>query len=309
MVELFKKLKALSFEDEQSTKAELDKVEGSIEAMASHYSIMESDIAEINNIIKTYNCPEPDTLIATFVFSSILKELTAMRSEQMKRLDNLKEVFKLVRDMQVKASTEKDGLRWFVVPDGIPATEGKISVYTISISEGGYRLSDNNEIVAVTSTEIIKRSFRVRRFQRFVPEVSAGTAYTFFDYPQYGTTKNAAGEEVVGDPTQKRISNLNFTAMINYNYYLPNSPIHPFWQIGIGANNDIPTILTGLGIRANFAGLRRLAISGGLALTWIKQLNKLKPGDKVSGTADIDKDLTYEFNRKAPLYLGIQFNF
>ncbi len=96
--------------------------------------------------------------------------------------------------------------------------------------------------------------------------------------------------------------------MINFNYYIPNSPIHPLYQIGIGVNSGIPTFITGFGIRSNINGLKRLTVSGGIAMTWVKELDKLKVGNKISGTDDIDKDLKFQFRQPKP-YIGIQYNF
>ena len=102
--------------------------------------------------------------------------------------------------------------------------------------------------------------------------------------------------------------------MVNFNYYMPNSPIHFLYQIGAGINSGIPTIITGFGIRSNINGIKRISISGGIALTWIKELDKLKVGDEVTGTSDIDKDLKFQFSwftkQYTPKsYIGLQYNF
>lgn len=313
IVEIFKKLKLLGFEDADDTKNDLEEYAKNIAAVETHFKIVDRKIKAVSQMIKNYTCGIiagfPDEFTGKFIFSAMVKELETMRNEQIKRLANLQQAYKLVKAAEVNARKEKDGLKWFQVPDGIPATQGKISVYTITVSEGGYGLSDQNEIVAETPKEIIKRTFKVRKFQRFVPEVSAGTVYTFFDYPKYGTSKDASGNLIVADAGKKNINNLKYTAMINYNFFTTNSPVHFFWQIGVGVNSEVPTLLTGIGIRANFAGIRRLALAGGLAFSWIKNLDKLKIGDQVTGTSDIEKDLKYEFNKKKPLYVGLQYNF
>jgi hypothetical protein len=163
--------------------------------------------------------------------------------------------------------------------------------------------------VSIESKELIKRTVRVRKFQRFVPEVSVGTAFTFFKYNSYGTTSDSTGQQFVGSPNENMVRNINITTMLNFNYYIPNSPIHPLYQLGVGINSGIPTILSGFGLRSNINGIKRLAISGGIAMSWIKELDKLKVGDKISGTDDIEKDYKYGSAPKFTPYVGLQFNF
>ena len=307
----FKELKALSFEDESSTIAKLREIRSSLALVEAHFTTVEDSLKLVEDRIRTFSCPTLDLFVLRFVFTSLQKELELLKNEQKKRLKTVRDLYALADEVQKKASTEKDGLKWWLALDEVPATEGKVSVYTTTISESGYALSDKGEIEPLAVKEVIKKTLRVRKFQRFVPEVSAGVAYTFLEYPQYGTAKNAAGETIVAETGKKSVSNLNFTAMVNFNYFIHNSYIHPFWQIGVGANNEIPTLLTGVGIRSNIGGIRRIALAGGVALSWIKTLDQLQPGvSKVAGTAEIEKDLKYTFNRKqrSPFYLGIQYN-
>lgn len=200
-------------------------------------------------------------------------------------------------------------MRWCIKLDEVPSKEGKISVYTISIKENGYELSDKLEIVSIESKDILKRTFRVRKFQRFVPELSVGVAYTFFTYNTYGTTSDASGQQFVAPPTENSVRNINITTMINLNLYCPNSNIHPLWQIGLGINSEMPTLITGLGVRLNLNSKTRFRITGGLAMTWIKDLETLKVGSKISGTSDIDKDLKYKTSPLLSPYVGLQYNF
>jgi len=80
-------------------------------------------------------------------------------------------------------------------------------------------------------------------------------------------------------------------------------------QIGLGINSEIPTLLTGVGLRNNLNGSRRFTISGGLAMSWLKELETLEVGDPVSGTDDIDKDFKYSSTPSFTGYIGIQCNF
>jgi len=310
IVKLFKKLKDMSFEDEEETKSALAAIATEMASIEKHFAEAEGAIRSFNNKIDSICNPNQDIsflLVATF--KNISRELQTLETEQKKRLTNLKATYALVKNMQEKASRKKDDLTWILTLDEVPATEGKVSIYTITINESGYKLSDSNEIVVVENKEVIKKTLRIRKFQRFIPEVSAGVANTWLDYKEYGTVLDtASGNLVVAETKVNSIRNIKFTAMINYNYYIPNSPIHPFWQLGVGANSEVPTLFTGFGIRSNMNGIRRIAIAGGIAASWVKRLDKLKLGGKVTGTDDINKDMKYEFVCPKP-YIAFQFNF
>lgn len=71
----------------------------------------------------------------------------------------------------------------------------------------------------------------------------------------------------------------------------------------------MPTLLTGFGVRSNINGIKRLAISGGVAMTWVKELDELKVGDKITGTDDIDKDYKFSSAPKFSPYVTLQYNF
>lgn len=193
-------------------------------------------------------------------------------------------------------------------------------MYTLIIKGSGYKLSDKDEIISSETNEIIKRTVMARKFKRFITEVSTGTAFTFFEYPIYGTTSDSSGiktdNQYIASPEKSSVRNLNITTMVNFNYFIPNSNIHPLFQIGIGVNSGMPTLLSGVGLRLTGIGSvskskesHRVAITGGIAMTWIKELDKLKVGDQVSGTADIENDLKYQFSWPPRLYIGLQYSF
>lgn len=311
IAKIFESLKAIRFSDEKSTIDALNSAKESIKTIDDHFNEVEDAISETQTKINAYPCDNPEPFIAKYIFNSILKELSSKQDEQKKRLTNLNTSYKLVKDMQEKASIGggTDELKWCIPLNEVASKEGKISIYTITIKESGYKLSDSKEIASIEFRELTKRSVRIRKFQRFVPEVSIGTAFTFLKYNSYGTTSDSTGQQFVGTPTENTIKNLNITTMINFNYYIPNSPLHPLYQIGVGINSGIPTILTGCGFRSNINGVKRMAIAGGIAMTWIKELHDLKIGDKISGTDDIDKDYRYSSAPKFTPYIALQYNF
>jgi len=313
ILKIFETLKAITFLAEQSTKDALTTAKDEIKVIEDHFKEVDGLITDAKTLTKDFDgCDAIDGFTGKYIFNAILKDLSTTMEEQKKRLTNLQTAYKLVKDMQEKASIGggTDELKWCIPLNEVASKEGKISIYTVTIKESGYKSSETTkEIVSIESKELIKRTVRIRKFQRFVPEVSIGTAFTFLKYNSYRTTSDSTGQQFVGSPTENTIKNLNITTMINFNYYIPNSPLHPLYQIGVGVNSGIPTILTGFGLRSNINGIKRMTIAGGIAMTWIKELHDLKVGDKISGTDDIEKDYKYSSAPKFTPYVALQYNF
>jgi hypothetical protein len=311
IVKLFEKLKSVNFISYKTTTDQLAPIEKSLSEIEDHFAKIEAELDQAKGLINTYGCPNPPPFVAQYIFNNILKDLTALKDEQRKRLSNLKNALSLVITTRDNAEAGNgDSIPWILpIEPTIPAEEGKISIFTIKLHESGYKLNDKKEIVSILPSELLTKTVRIRSFQRFVPEVSVGTVFTFFKYNTWGTTSDSTGQQYVAEPTENTIRNFNLTAMVNFNYYMPKSLIHPFYQLGAGINTGIPTLLTGFGFRSNINGLRRLAIAGGIAMTWIRTLNKLQEGSKIAGTDDIEKDLKYEFIWPPKPYVSIQYNF
>lgn len=246
ILEVFESLKKMSFVDEKSTIDALNVEKENIREINQHFEDVQKEINKVSDLVEKYSCDNPEPFTTKYIFNAILKDLSLRKDEQKKRLSNLQTAYKLVKDMQEKATAGggSEQLRWCIPLNEVPSKEGKISIYNITIKESGYKLSDNKEIVSIETKEVTKKSVRIRKFQRFIPEVSVGTAFTFLKYYSYGTTSDETGQQYVGIPTENTIKNLNITTMINFNYFIPNSPIHPLYQLGVGINSEMPTLLT-----------------------------------------------------------------
>jgi soluble cytochrome b562 len=318
--EIFNELKAMTFEKEQLTKAELEKITPELEPLQTDLGDIETKIAQLEVSISNYDCPPPhtDPYIARFVFTSQVMLMKTALKEQKDRYNNLKKCLDLVQKAYSEASESDEGLKWMVAfkvnDDGhnIEVKRKTVSNFLVTVNDGGYKLSDNGEIVAAESKEKSKVLVRVLKFQRFIPEVIPGAAYSFLQFPKFGVnTDTATGKQLVADAGNENFKRINFSAMVNFNFFSPQSSVHPFLQIGVGANTDYPAFFTGGGLRFDIGGgtVKALAISGGMVSTWIKTLKTLKIGDEVKGTADLEKDITHEFKWPPKLYLGIQLKF
>ena len=305
----FTALRNLDFEDSAVTGTVIRKVAADKAIIGLHFDTVKQKIDSFAKLVDDYDCNPERALIDNFVLVQIQEQLSEIANNQAKRLKNLSKAFGLVDSAYNKAKKNPENNFWFTRKPSVEFTDGKISTYTMAIYESGYELSDDSEIVVSLVKKKKDITITARRFQRFVPEVSAGIAYVDLRFPKYGTTTDSAGIMRVADAGEDIVRKLNFTAMINFNYYIPNSNLHPFYQIGVGINAGYPTLFTGIGTRINFAPLKRLAIAFGYASTWVKTLNTLHIGSPVSGTAELEKDITYEFNWPLKPYMSLQYNF
>jgi hypothetical protein len=71
----------------------------------------------------------------------------------------------------------------------------------------------------------------------------------------------------------------------------------------------LPAALIGAGIRLFGLGAGDVAIGGGAMFGWVKDLQKLKVGDVVAGTKDIESDLGYRATPEKGGYFVIQYKF
>jgi len=208
-----------------------------------------------------------------------------------------------------KAGVIKESDELFILVKEVVLVGGKISNLNVIIFQDGLKLTEDNEIVAVEKKALTTQTIKFRKFKHFVFETAAGTAHTWLEYPKFGTGTDANGKTIVTDAGTEKFTRLNLTAMFNWNYYCRNSNVIPFFQLGVGANAEYPAFFIGGGFRFGSDAKTHFAISGGFATSWVKTLHKLQLGSIVSGSSDIDKDVTYELKFPLKPYIGIQFNF
>ena len=116
---------------------------------------------------------------------------------------------------------------------------------------------------------------------------------------------NAAGETVVA---RKPGEDVSFAAAMLLNAVIApraESFALPMFQLGVSVAPDGPGILAGAGLRLTRP--KRIALSAGVILAWVKDLQTLKVDLPVSGTTAIDADLAYEPTLKP--YFALQYKF
>jgi hypothetical protein len=314
---IFEELQQMKFEKEAQTKTELDKITPELEPLQNRLGDIKVKIEDLQSKLKDYDCVNPHPFVVNYIFSDLIAKANAALKAQKTRYENLKKCLDLVTKVYVEASSADEGLKWileFKLENGgntIEVQKGQVANFTVTVNETGFKLSDDNEIVAQEKKVTIQSLVRIMKFQRFLPEVIPGVGYTFLQFPKYSTTTDGAGKQVVAEAGNEEFKRVNFNAMVNFNYFVPNSVVNPFLQLGIGANTDYPSFFVGGGFRFDLGSgtVKALSVSGGIVSTWIQTLNKYKVGDVVPSTADLEKDLTHEFHWPPKPYIGIQMKF
>lgn len=308
IIQIFDTLKKIDFVSQKITEMKINSCDKEIKKIKEYYNKIQKDIEDLKTEIQKSTT---FTFTEKYIFNQIAKELSEVLAELIKKSTALEQAFKLVESEKEKAINDPDGLQWCIKLSEVGIKEGKVAEFTIELKDANYSISSDKGVISkLNSKSLTSKKIRFRKFNRFVPEVSGGILFTFIDYNTYGIQNDpTTGNQIIALSGQDRLKNLKFSAMVNYTCFIANSNIHPFYQIGFAINSEIPTIATGFGIRSNINGLRRFTISAGISSTWVKDLDKLKIGDKVNGTADLEKDLKYQFVWPPRPYIGFQRNF
>lgn len=185
-------------------------------------------------------------------------------------------------------------------PKGDPEN---VNLFTVTIKDRKF-VADNGTF-KIEEKEATSKTFRLRKYSALVPEIGGGVLYSNLKYPRYGT------EQKDGKTLVKKIKdeNADLSAAVVLNMYTRlgfDSFVYPGFQIGVANAKDFPGFL--FGFQARFTRPRALSISAGALVTWYKDLDQLKPGQEISGTAALEEDLEL---KRAPVsaYFGIQYNF
>jgi len=129
-----------------------------------------------------------------------------------------------------------------------------------------------------------------------------GVLCTGLSFPKYGTA------EVGGQTVVQRVDDdaAHWIPAVTLNLIAKESPaesVYPMVQIGITHTGEYLAGTLGAGIRIPNYGPSR---SGGLLVTRVRDPSTLKPGDVVTGTAQIDADLKFRDKVTLNYYIGVQ---
>lgn len=240
------------------------------------------------------------TLNITELIKLKVKDVNEDFEDFLKMKENLNTKYTKLEELfiAISNSTYKEKDKKETRIDLINFEEGKRNEITIYFKIYDY----NTETKAITEKEHKEYKINIRKYQKLIPVVSSGVLYTNLTFNNFGTGTNDKDETIIEKGEDKD----NEIAVGAYlNLYLNNGWQNPiFFQLGVGPSKEKPLLFGGLGI--NIAS--KLSLSVGAVFTWTPSLNELNVGDVISGTAEIENDITYKFTNTPKFYLGLSYN-
>ncbi len=179
--------------------------------------------------------------------------------------------------------------------------EGKRSKVDLILIRRSVALQDDK--IEFKDKDAVSASLSVRKYSAMVAEIGAGLLWSNLKIPRYGT-------EEVGGQTQlvlAREERLGAQATVVGNFVFRTgggSFVHPGFQVGVGTGEETPALLYGLVLR--FTAPKHVSVSFGGVTTWTRQLDKLRVGDTIGGTAELEADL--QSKSESDSYVAIQYN-
>jgi len=196
----------------------------------------------------------------------------------------------------------------FQISDEIGPTFEKMQTVTVKVVSVTFKVDDASSALNISQQETASGTFSVRRYSLLTPEIGVGVVFGAIKQPKYGTDKNAQGQTIVARVPDTSLS-IAPSVLVNFVCRCSTGALVPMFQLGAATSKDLPGILGGVGIRLFGLGKGDVAIGGGAMFGWVKDLQKLKSGDVVGGTKDIDADLGYSGRPKIGSYFVIQYKF
>lgn len=196
----------------------------------------------------------------------------------------------------------------YIISGEIVPTFDKMQNVTVKVVSVSLKVDKNSSALTTEQTAAGSASFTVRKFSSFAPEIGVGAVFGTIKQPKYGTGTNPAGQSIVTRGADTSLS-VNPSILANFVCRCGSGLLSPMFQLGASASKDLPAILVGGGLRLFGLGKGDVAIGGGAMFAWYKDLQKLKVGDVVTGSTQIDSDLGYSSRPKLGAYFAIQYKF
>jgi hypothetical protein len=289
----------------QSMKAGIDEIKLSADKFTSYATEASARWKTITNCIE--KAPDPQ---------KGFYEVAALTAQDRTRLQQLLALQKATSDLSDLLTKDyAEPSKWtgtgstdFIVGSQIKPTFDKMQNVTVKITSANLKVDAITSVLSIDQQAAGTAIFSVRRYSVLVPEVGVGVVVGTLKTPVYGTGKNAAGQIIVAQTDTKSLS-VNPTILANFVCRCEGGLLAPMLQIGVATSKDLPAILLGGGLRLFGLGKGDVALGGGAMFGWYKDLQKLKVGDVVTGTSDINSDLGYIATPKVGGYISIQYKF
>lgn len=267
----------------------------------SHFERKQESISRVKGYFDTFEIWK-NTRMASYVQSVIASYVNKVQKETSSEKGLFKDI-KSCYELLEKSTEQKSN-----VPEGyikirdVNFKEGKEIQTDIEITEINFDVDYKLDGEQVVYSSTIK----IRKSDIIVPSVSAGIFYSNSQVIDYGVSNDGAGSLEVSEENYR--DNMALTAsFLNLNFDVRSRYFSPLIQIGIDPTKERPFMLFGTGFSIPAF---HFSITGGAVWTWQKSLTDLNTGATVGSSAELERDLDYNFNY-VPLggYIGIQWNF
>ena len=275
----------------KDNKDYLEETEKIIEKLEQESTEFIGSYLKSNNIALSLNISELIKLKVNEV-NKDFKDFVKIKEALDTKYTKIEELFTSISD---RTYTEKENETRI---DTISFKKGKRNEVTIYFKKYDY----NSETKSLTEKEQKEFKIKIRKYQKFIPVVSSGVLYTNVTFNTFGTATNE-NEETIIEKGEDKENEIAVGAYLNL--YLNNGWENPiFFQLGVGPSKEKPLLFGGVGI--NIAS--KLSLSAGAVFTWSPSLSELNVGDVISGTIEIENDITYKFTNTPKFYLGLSYN-
>jgi hypothetical protein len=278
-------------------QGEKETLDTKIETAAAKLAALEG---KVQPAAEELDCEEiKDLTLATL--SRFIRESNDVIAKKKRLSDSLKSLSDMLDKYKERSLWDDAGTSYRFA--SVEPSFEKIQIVAVTVNKR--KFDDSKEPIEISDVKLSQSTLRIRHHSPFVPEVAAGVAASEIKIPKFGTAQKD-GKTVVataGSDNVRTIPALFFNGIIRFS---GESFAYPMFQLGVGTGADRPSLLGGIGLR--FTHPRHLALSLGYAVTWFKDLDKLKLGDEVKGTADVEADLKLRRSDAKP-YISIQYSF
>jgi hypothetical protein len=235
--------------------------------------------------------------------SSVVQQLTALKNTLIQLQKELTATYAV--DTRWVGTDRKE---FRLNATAITPTPQQMQNVTVKVVSINFNYDPTSGSLTIANQDAGSVTFSVRRYSLLTPEIGTGAVFGTIKTPSYGTGKNAAGQTIVTKVPDNSIS-VNPSLMVNFVCHCSAGALAPMLQMGTSVSKDLPALLVGGGLRLFGLGSGDISISGGGMFAWVKDLQKLQPGDVITGTADITADLGYSAKPKLGAYFAVLYKF
>ncbi|WP_421829362.1 hypothetical protein [Larkinella sp.] len=236
------------------------------------------------------------------LFGDYLKSLEKEAEDRKALINSMKELLKQLLPVAENYTDIRPDEN-FINMKYLKAEEEKMRDVKTTIKDRSVNISKTKIEMITNSKKIADAEFRVRTYQRWVPEFTMGIFNSVFSVPTYSAVKE--GDKLVVSEEKKVKYYGGPAAFLNLVKNSDGSLVNFMAQLGIGTTDfPVPSLLFGPGIR--FKTKTPFAISAGGLLFRSNELNKLSKGSEINDSKEIDNDIKSSLKLGLSWYICIQ---